>query len=192
MKTFKVLFFTICFTFLFFINSSKAQLDVTINPIALLFGNFDVAADYVLSEKLSVEGAIGLQFGNSNLLDDEFKYFGIPITVFGKYYFNPNRGADKFYVDAWVRLVSRNYSYESANNSSFFSDYTQTRLGIGFGIGYKVVSSGNFVFDIGLGGGRALLDKTKYQDSSGNNESVDWPGIMFVGKLAVGYRFGGG
>ena len=191
MKTFKILFFTLCFTTLFFTNQTKAQFDVTVNPIALLFGNFDVAADYAVSEKISVEAAVGLQFGSNNLLDDEFKYFGIPITIFGKYYFNPDKGADKFYADAWLRFVNRSYKYESSGSSVGFSDYSQTRLGLGFGIGYKVVSGGNFVFDIGFGGGRALLDKTKYADSTGGEFSVDWPDIMFVGKLAIGYRFGG-
>ena len=174
-----------------FANQAKAQVDVTINPIGLLFGDLNVGFDFVLSDNLSVEGTIGIATGSDDLVDAESKYFGLPITVFGKYYFNPNNGADKFYVDAWLRFVNRSYKWEGDNASSYV-DYSQTRVGIGFGIGYKIVSDGNFVFDIGLGAGRALVDNTKYDDGAGNQTTVDWPDIMFAGKIGVGYRFGGG
>ncbi|MFT5763866.1 MAG: hypothetical protein ACI8X3_001292 [Saprospiraceae bacterium] len=149
-----------------------------------------MGADFMISDNLSIEGSIGFTSGKESFgSDDDYKYTGIPITVFGKYYFNPDNGADKFYVDAWLRFVSRTNKYKGSS-STFYGDYSQTRVGIGFGIGYKVVSVGGFVFDIGLGAGRAFIDNTSY-DNNGQQESFDWPDIMFAGKVGVGYRFGG-
>lgn len=171
-------------------KSAKAQqIDVTVNPLGLLFGDLNVGADFMLSENLSVEGTLGLNFGKSDFNSIEAKYSGIPVTVFGKYYFSPREGADRFYADAWLRFVNRSYKWEGANSAGL-SDYSQTRVGIGFGIGFKTVSSKGIVFDIGLGAGRALLDKTSFKDSSGTQTEIDWPEVMFVGKLGVGYRFG--
>ena len=107
-----------------------------------------------------------------------------------KYYFNPKNGSDGFYADVWTRFVSRKFEYNEAN-SDIYSDFDQKRFGVGFGVGYKTVSKGGFVFDIGFGTGRAIIDNTSYVDEGLERESVDWPNIMFAGKLGIGYRFGG-
>ncbi|MEL6924212.1 MAG: DUF3575 domain-containing protein, partial [Bacteroidota bacterium] len=180
MKILRHSFLTLCLLTGLFATRAQAQIDVTINPVGLLFGDFNVGADFAISEKFSTEATIGANFGSSNLsLDDtEFKYRGIPITVFGKYYFNPRTAADKFYADAWVRFVSRSYTVEDSGSN--ISDYSQTRLGIGFGIGYKVVSDGGFVFDIGFGAGRALSDNTTFS-GDGDQVTVDWFRLMLAG-----------
>ena len=193
MKTLKLLTLALCLSVFSFINQSQAQIDVTVNPIGLLFGDFSGGVDFGVSENLSVEVAIGLTFGKDDFgFDDlESKYFGLPITVFGKYYFNPDHGADKFYADAFLKFVTRSYSVDGDTNN-IYTDYSNTRVGVGFGIGYKIVSDGGFVFDIGLGAGKAFVDKTKYDDETQSTGIVlDLPDLMITGKLAVGYRFGG-
>lgn len=171
------------FSFFGITSKSFAQVDVTINPIAILWGDINVGADFALSHNFSIEGQVGYSSGSESFAS----YTGIPVTAFGKYYFNPNRGTDKFYTSAFLRFVSR--SYEPDEDSHSF-EYTRTRLGLGVGIGYKVVSAGGFVFDIGFGVGRAIIDNTSIK--SGDDEIiVDWPDIMFAGKLGIGYRFGG-
>lgn len=192
MKTFKLLFLLCCFSTFAIINKAQAQVDVTVNPIGLLFGSFNVGADFGVSENLSVEVATGLTFGKSDIGTDgdESKYFGFPLEVVGKYYFNPNNGADKFYADAFLRFVRRSYTIEG-DNTFGWADYANTRFGLGFGIGYKIVSDGGFVFDIGLGAGKAFVDNTTYNDGA-ENEDIDLPNLMIQGKLGVGYRFGGG
>ena len=179
----KVTFLVVSLAVLFFGFNSKAQaqVDVSINPISILWGDITVGADFALSENLSVEG----QIGYSSNTTAGAKYTGIPITAFGKYYFNPTRGTDRFYGSVFLRFVSR--SYEADDSFSDY-EYTRTRLGAGVGIGYKIVSSGNFVFDIGLGVGRAFVDNTSIKVG---NESVvvDWTDVMFACKLAIGYRF---
>lgn len=164
---------------------AKAQIDATINPIGLLWGNLSIAGDYVISDAISVEGAIG--FGSGDALSDTYKWRNIPVTVSGKYYFNPDDGADKFYTAAWLRYVGRKYEVEDQMSS--FVDFTQTRLGLGISVGFKSVSRSGIVFDINFGAGRALVDETKL-DSEGVAGDVDWPDIMFSGKLGIGYRFG--
>ena len=164
---------------------ANAQVDVTVNPIGLLFGGLSVGADFVLSDEFSVEGTIGIGGGSDDFTN--LKWSNIPVTVVGKYYFNPEDGADKFYADAFLRFVSRGYK---ADGETDYAEYSQTRFGLGIGIGYKAVSRSGIVFDIGFGVGRALIDNTKFE-GNGEEFTVDWPDIMFQGKLGIGYRFGG-
>lgn len=164
---------------------ANAQVDVTLNPIGLLFGDLSVGADFILSDEFSVEGTIGIGGGSDDF--SSLKWTNIPIGVVGKYYFNPDDGADKFYADAFLRFISRSYKADGDTN---YSEYSQTRFGLGVGIGYKSVSRSGIVFDIGFGVGRALIDNTKFE-SDGDEYNVDWPDIMFQGKLGIGYRFGG-
>ncbi len=133
---------------------------------------------------MSVEAAIG--FGNGTELGDSYKWTNIPITVTGKYYFNPDDGADKFYADVFLRFISRSYKVDDGNVNNI--DWSQTRLGAGVGIGFKSISRSGVVFDIGFGVGRAFIDKIS--DENDTTSSIDWPDIMFTGKLGVGYRFG--
>lgn len=165
-------------------QTAQAQIDVTINPVGLLFGDFSVGADFALSENFSIEPQIG--FGSNKVTD--IKGTNIGVNGVAKYYFNPNHGADRFYADVFLRFINRQWKYDDGSANA---DFTSTRFGLGFGLGWKIVSGGGFVFDIGFGAGRALVDKNKYEDS-GTQEDVDWPSIMFQGKLGIGYRFGGG
>jgi hypothetical protein len=167
-----------------FTQNASAQVDATINPIGLLFGDFSLGADFGVNESFSVETALG--FGSNDISDVDGT--NISVNIVPKYYLNPNRGADRFYVDVFLRFVNRNWNYE---DNSGFTDVTSTRFGLGFGLGYKVVSARGFVFDIGFGAGRAFVDNNKYEDSTGVREDLDWPLLMIQGKLGVGYRFGG-
>ncbi len=167
------------------LSKSYAQVDVTINPIGILFGDLSAGADFNLGENLSVEAAVGFGSGKQS----GTKYSAIPLTGTFKYYFNPDKGCDKFYADAFVKFINRKYEYD--DSSLGFANYTQTRFGFGLGIGFKAVSKKGIVFDIGLGAGRAIVDNTKYEDSNGIEETVDWPDLMIQGKIGIGYRFGG-
>ncbi|HFA49170.1 MAG TPA: DUF3575 domain-containing protein [Bacteroidetes bacterium] len=187
MKNIKLFALLAMFSIGAFITKTNAQIDVTINPIGALFANLSVGADFAVSENMSVEAQLGFgsDKGGGDLAGYSYKNF--PVTVIGKYYFNPNNGTDKFYADVFMRFVKRSYDYDDA----FFSAYKQTRFGLGFGIGYKIVGNSGFVFDIGVGAGRAFVDKLKYEDSSGTQTEIDWTELMLNGKLGIGYRFGG-
>lgn len=165
-------------------QEANAQIDLTVNPVGALFGDFNIGADFGLSRNFSVEAQVGV--GINKIAD--VKGFNIPVNVVGKYYLSPNRGADRFYVDAFLRFINRNWNYNAGSGNA---DYTSTRIGIGFGLGYKIVAAKGFVFDIGLGAGRALVTNNKFRDSNGNQQELDWPNVMIIGKFGIGYRFGG-
>ena len=107
------------------------------------------------------------------------------VTASGKYYLNPEEGADRFYTFAFSRFVNRDYDY---GEDSIFANYDQSRLGLGVGIGAKSVTAKGFVFDINIGVGRAFIDNTNFE-SDGDQIELNWPDLMFTGKLAIGYRF---
>ena len=162
-----------------------AQIDVTINPVNALFGKYSIGVDIALSEKMSVEPT----FSILSRKEGDGRYTGIPVNAFFKYYFNPNNGIDRFYGTAWLRFVSRKFKY--SDTSQNFSDFTQTRFGLGFGIGYKVAANNGLIFDIGFGAGRAFVDNLSYDDENLGHEEINFGSILFAGKLAIGYRFGG-
>lgn len=180
MKVIKLSF--LAFLFCFSTTVSNAQVDVTVNPLGLLFENLAVGADFNLSENTSIEGLIG--FGSSGN-DDIFGYSSsrISLDAFYKYYFSPNRGCDKFYVGGFARFINRSYNFDDTITGT---DYKVTRLGIGFGLGYKIVSEGGFVFDINIGFGRALLNNNNADDGT---TVFDWSEFMSLGKFGFGYRF---
>ena len=192
MKKLSMLLATAFFITAGMLNQAKAQIiDVTINPIPLLFGNVNVGAEYVVNDNIGVELTIGIASGKDDALtgDAEAKYFGMPIAVFGKYYFSPDDGADKFYADIWLKYVNRSYEYDGPD-ADLFVGYSQTRFGGGFGIGFKAVADNGLVFDIGFGGGRAISDNTKFDSGNGEQDVIDWPDLMLTGKIGIGYRFG--
>lgn len=190
MKTLKFLTLLLCLSVFSFVNKTEAQVDITVSPIGLLFGDLNAGIDFMVNENISAEVQFGLTFGSDDFgVDDEYKYFGLPITVLGKYYFNPNNGADRFYADVFLKFVRRSYSIDGDNTFNY-ADYANTRFGLGFGLGYKLVSSGGFIFEAGIGAGRAFVDKTSFDDGV-NGGTVDLPNVMITGKLGVGYRFGG-
>lgn len=171
---------------------ANAQIDVTINPVGLIFGGINVGADFVLSEVFSVEANVGYNSRTDNVSvgtdSNDFKYTGIPIQAVGKYYFNPDDGADKFYVSGFLRYVNRSYEEEGVDNGG--DDFTQSRLGAGVGIGNKWVSRSGIVFDLGMSVGNTITDSTKFE-VDGQQEEVDIPGFIFLVKIGIGYRFGG-
>jgi outer membrane protein W len=165
---------------------ANAQIDVTLNTLGILVSGTQVGVDLVISPDFSVEGSIGY---NSNTDDDRSqKYTSVPIQFLGKYYFNPDDGADKFYVGGFLRYVNRSYK---AEGTSSFADLTQSRFGVGVGLGYKIVSRKNIVFDFGTTFGTVVSDNTKYEDSDGIQEEISIPGIIVGFKIGIGYRFGG-
>lgn len=171
---------------------ANAQVDVTVNPVGLLFGGINVGADFVLSDEFSIEANVGYNSRTDDLSFDgssnEFKYTGVPIQAVGKYYFNPDDGADKFYAAAFLRYVNRSYNEKDTDNG--VNDFSQSRIGAGIGVGTKSVSRSGVVFDFGVNIGRVIADKTTFETESGQ-ESVDVGGLIFTLKLGVGYRFGG-
>lgn len=172
--------------FSFTAYQANAQVDLTLNALGIIFGGTQVGADFGINEDLSAELSLGY---NSSRDDDRSqKYTSIPVQVLGKYYFNPDDGADKLYVGLLLRMANRSYTNDG---DSAFAELSQSRFGAGIGFGYKSVSRSNVVFDFGLTLGRVLSDSTKYEGEDGLQEEISIPGIIFGLRAGVGYRFGG-
>ncbi len=189
-------FFAIAALLCFAMFSTKLQaqlrVDATIAPVSLLGGDVNLGADFQIKENFSLGVTAMYSKGDFfGLLDSRET---IPVTLIGKYYFNPKHGTDGFYADAFARYAYRNFKLtynDDTENAGTNVDYTRQQAGIGFGLGYKVVSQKGFVFDIGTGIGRAF-----YTHNSGNVNEDDFDDFPEVVKLmgfvrvGVGYRFG--
>ncbi len=192
MKTTKFFVFAALFCSTIFTFKLQAQVDATISPISLLWGDINASADFAVKENFSIEANVGYRRGTFfGLLD---KREVIPATLLAKYYFSPKNGADGFYADGFLRYVNRSFEATATVDSleSQKIAFSRNRVGLGFGLGYKVVSAKGFVLDIGGGIGRSI-----YQDSSlkSEGEEVDvpeWGKTLGFFKIGIGYRFGGG
>lgn len=173
---------TLSVLFVLFSIPAFCQIDVTVNPLGLLFKNIGVSAEKPIKDNIGLEGTLNFNFNNYSVLDEDYKSTGYGIRAIGKYYFNPDKGIDKFNVGPYLRMGGNTVKYVSENVKNF-------RIALGVYAGYKWVSKNNVVFELGLGAGRALVNNYSSDDNSFN--AADWPilNLDFTGKLAIGYRF---
>ncbi len=170
-----------------------AQTDLTVAPLGLIFGTVNAGVDVPLSEDFSIGGTFGITLREGTLNEEDsgerttYEWFGLPVSLVGKYYFSPRKGNDRFYLSTFLRYVNRNLRFPDSSDNSNFS---QHRLGLGFGFGTKIVSNKGLVLDLSMGVGRAFYDKIIYKNDNGDREQVDWIKLMIVPRIAIGYRFG--
>ena len=130
-----------------FATTASAQFEIKSNPIALLFEI----------------GVVSMEYSNLKDWGGQLDIYAAADggVVFGsaKYYLIPKYGADRFHVGAFVS-----------------QPFNEDRLGIGFLLGYKLVSKKRIVFEVGIGAGRLI----------GESSSFDLTGY---GNLNIGYRF---
>ena len=127
-----------------------------------------------MSDKFSVEGELGINSGKVTINGDSFKRSGFGVFAVGKHYFNPNLGGDKFGVGLYTRFRNIKSSFDGENVSSN-DDYTRTKLALGLQIGWKRVSESGFIFELDLGGGRALVNNIKFDSESAGITEDDTP-----------------
>ncbi len=168
----------------------QAQTELKINPLGLLFSSPDLSVEFAAAENIGVEPFLGVSFLKLTVDGDGYKSNGFNYGVNGKYYFNPDKGIDKFYAGIYMRGGNSKYTGQGSNSGDSFS---RNYVGLGLSLGYKWVSRQNIVFDVGAGIGRKLVNK--YTDASSSN--VDLSGITILNldgffRFGVGYRFGGG
>lgn len=157
----------------------SAQLEVKANPLGLLFGSFNALVETGISDNFGLEGQLGFVSRNSDLGVDEWTFNAFNIGAAGKYYLNPREGWDRFYVGGYLRFNTGTWGLDDSTD-----DVTSTRLALGIIFGQKWVADSGFVFELGAGAGRALIN---------NIDDVDLDGLLFdldiIIRLAVGYRF---
>jgi len=163
-----------------FTVSLSAQIDLKINPIGLLFNSPDISAEYMVSDELGVQLSLGLDYGKiagSGILGIDAKKSGYRVNIMGKYYFSPDDGCDKFYAGLYLGPRSRKVKY--TEDATFNLNYKISAFTAGLATGYKWVGDSGFVFEIGIGAGRAFGEKIKYEDSNNTNEEGDGFGFGF-------------
>jgi hypothetical protein len=187
-------FFSIAAIFCFSMIGTKtnAQVDATTNPINLLFGNVNAGVDIKIKENFSIEANAAYSKGDYWGLVD--KREAVPVNLIGKYYFSPKNGADGFYVDAFTRFANRRIEASYKGNDADVPttiNFSRTQVGLGFGLGFKVVAPKGFVFDIGTGIGRAIYSHDKIKVTEQDYKIPELIKIMGYFKIGLGYRFGG-
>ena len=114
---------------LFFSIYSKAQVEISTSPIAILFEVGVFGIDYNLNDDFSV--GVDFAFGQG----------GGAFYVNGKHYFSPRVGNDRFFLGTFGGTFG---SFDDSDNGS----------GLGFLFGYKWVSKRNITFEWSGGLGR--------------------------------------
>jgi hypothetical protein len=169
---------------LLFVISLNAQIDVKINPIGLLFANFDVSAEFGLSENFGLDIAPIIDFRTADYGIDEYKYSRFGVVANPRYYVSPKNDVDRFYVGAYAKFLTGKAKLDD------LVGWSNTRFAIGANLGYKVVADSGFVFDIGFGIGRAFVNNYEAEELNDFSEDLlELFDIDFIGRLAVGWRF---
>ncbi len=164
------------------VMTSQAQVELRVNPLGFLSNsNFHLSAEIGASSHLGIEpflgtgwmtGTKGGGFGFTTL-----QAKGLLYGFNNKYYFNPKNGIDKFYMGLYLRGGK---SKTEGEPSQFFA--------VGVSTGYKWLYRQHFVFDLGIGLGKRLINKYTL---SGSPEVSNSPADGFL-RFDVGYRFGNG
>lgn len=169
-------------------STAWSQTDVKINPIGALFGSPDISAEFAINESTGIEPFIGVTFRNYAITDVTYKSNGFGLGAIGKYYFNPEKGMDKFWTGLYLRGGN---STSTGTFNGTAEEVGNARVALGFAAGYKWVSSRNIVFELGIGIGRAFYNKYTNK-TAGSIDLSKFPiaNIDGLGRLQVGYRFG--
>ena len=167
--------------FALFARTATAQVELKVDPVAFIFFNYKAYVDIGLSENWSIEPSVGYLNRRIQLGEGGWGRERISGRVIGKYYFSPKNGADGFHIGPYLqyRKGSRIVGEDMINTE---------RMALGFYLGYKVVTVKGFVFDAGLGLGRALYSQLNGADVS----AIPFVNTDAITRLSIGYRLGGG
>jgi hypothetical protein len=132
--------------------NAQTQFEISTNPITLLLPEaaiIPISAELIINDDWGAGLDAIVSFGNGGYL-----------YASGKHYFNPDKGADKFYLGAFL-------------GGAGIEDLVG--FGLGFMAGYKWISRAGVTFEIAGGLGRDFTSNIY---------------VLPYGKLNVGYRFG--
>lgn len=178
-----LLVFAVLFSF-----NAKAQIDLSVNPVLLLFSNFDFAAEYRATTNWGLELSPGIGFSNYSIGNLDYKSTGFGARFIAKYYFGPEKSCDKWNIGPYIKYGTNTYRASDSNGQI---KVTSTKFAVGFYTGYKWAFDNNLVFELGFGLGRAFINEYSTDNSSVDlTEFISLFRIDATGKLALGYRFG--
>lgn len=164
-----------------------AQVDAKLNAGSALTGGINVAGDIGLGYHTSLSLGLGWAASTITINENEYKLRRWRFVPEFRYYFNPNFGADNFFVGAYGKLVDI-----VGSNETNGEDVSAVRGVFGIMTGQKWITNDGLVFEInaGLGRGATFGDE---DNGWAINNSLNFLNTIDVRLgLIVGYRFGGG
>ena len=172
---------------LFTFTLARAQVDAKINVGSAITGGVNVAAEFPVGIQTSLSA--GAAYSSLGLLvndDSEYRYRNLRFIPEFRYYFNPRRGHDRFFVGGYGKLGQL-----TGINKTTDEKVDATRVALGIMSGHKWVTPGGFNFELNLGVGRAGTfggndNDDEYAAAIGTLTRID---LRFG--ILVGYRFGG-
>ena len=167
--------------------AGKAQIEVKINPIGAIFGSIPVSLEYVATDNIGIEATAAYSYSKGDFFEGTTKASGLVLAGLFKYYFNPDKGGDKFYAFPYVRYATRKFTFDDAFSNGEVTA-TWNAFGAGFGIGYKWVAESGLLLDIGGGVGKNFTGEFTYDDPT-YGESISVPSINGMFRISLGYRF---
>ena len=186
MKQSKIHLALIIFIFLA-LTKTTAQVDVKISPLNLLLGNIAGAVEVGVTPNVGIEATLGHSWTKLTIESNEYKSSKPRYGINVRYYVNPNeKGLNNFYGALYTRGSNAHLTRTSDNVTG-----TYNRVGLGFMVGYKLVTRNEkLIFDFNLGFGRTLRNQISLSDS----KPVNLNNIPFVNwdipaTISIGYRF---
>jgi len=191
----------VLFVFLFFFSTISCfaqSIEIKTNPIGSVFGLHTIPIEYMFSDKMSFELKSRVLFRNdkassiNGTLSDHHR--GLSLTLSAKFFYDPKRGADRFYGGVYTKYLSYAHNRHYSIAPPFLisaPNYRFSRYSIGVLSGYKWVGPKGFLLDINAGLGNALNINFK-PDILGSSLTVNDAGIPrldLVGAIMFAYRF---
>lgn len=215
----KIFGITFASLLLIFNISLKAQSDVRVSALGLIFKSYGVGYEYVINDEMGT--GVGINYSNSffGIGNTGDRFSSLRIAPEFRFYFNPEDGADGFYFGGYLKYASVKWrgiqdnipvqSVDSWGNTittdvPVIYDLTFNGLAFGIQMGKKWVTNSGFFLETNFNFGRYLTGSTKYSNSSVQTyydtrkssssaaAAMDiWYTFDWGFKLNVGWRFGG-
>ena len=166
--------------------SFAQNIEVKVNPLALVNSDFKASVEFLKSERVGFEGTVGYNGGTRLFALETYEEQGYEAGAMAKYYLKPKKGTDRVYLGLYGNYANTNYEKSEDLSNSF----TNQKLTAGFFLGHKMVSDSGLFLETGIGLGRHLMnDNTATEGSSIDLSTINTNGLHVPGRIAVGLRF---
>ena len=177
----------------------QAQHDVKINMLGLIFGNYGVNYEYVISPEMSTGAGINYYIYKLTSTDfsgtttTELTYTGFNISPEFRFYFNPDDDAEGAYAGAYLKYRTAtgdgNWYYDP---QGILQTTSRTNTGLAFGImgGKKWVADVGFIFETYFGIGKYIMQNTKYGTPDYEAYHDQFTTFELIGLSSIDLRIG--
>ena len=190
----KLLLILLCLPMIGFAQYTELKL----NPFGLLWDRPDISLEQEISDKIAIEFVLSARYGAvgtgssvtaGGFTLEEPRQRGIGLIAVGKL-FNPfdfSGFNENTYCGIFARY-NRLLIYYPDNFASY--DYRRVVGSIGFVYGYKYVSRSDWIFDSGVGFGRALIENNEFVNQNTGSAMISFKtGIDYYYRFLIGKRF---